>query len=104
MVSDGEERWSHNLFKELSKRKGITKNVYKFDNNFFGIPPKQIRSMDPQCRLLIEVAYEAIVDAGINPQEVRGSKIGVFTASSISESEVINMNSVTEDAPFIMLG
>lgn len=104
MVTDREERWSHSLFKELSKRKGITKNVYKFDNNFFGVPPKQMRSMDPQCRLLIECAYEAIVDAGTSPQEMRGKKIGVFTAASISESEVINMNSVTEDAAFVMLG
>lgn len=43
--------------------------------------------MDPMCRMLMEHAYEAIVDAGVNPCTLRGSNIGVFIGSSFSESE-----------------
>lgn len=38
-------------------------------------------------KLLIATAYEAIIDAGINPRNLKGSKTAVFTGSSFSESE-----------------
>lgn len=43
--------------------------------------------MDPQGRLLLECAYEAIMDAGIHPQSLRNTKTGVFLAVSFSEAE-----------------
>ena len=43
--------------------------------------------MDPTCRMLLEHAYEAIVDAGVNPIQLRGSKTGVFIGTSFTESE-----------------
>ena len=39
-------------------------NIDKFDASFFGVHNKQAQSMDPQCRMLLEKTYEAIVDAG----------------------------------------
>jgi hypothetical protein len=39
-------------------------NIDKFDASFFGIHNKEAESMDPQCRMLLEKTYEAIVDAG----------------------------------------
>lgn len=48
----------------LPKRSGKVKNLTNFDAAFFGVHPKQANSMDPQLRMLLEVAYEAIVDAG----------------------------------------
>merc|ERR1712089_104211 len=52
----------------------------------FGVHPKQAHAMDPQLRMMLEVVYEAITDAGVNPVSVRGSRTGVFLGCSASES------------------
>jgi len=49
----------------LPTRSGKLKDLSKFDATFFGVHPKQANSMDPQLRMLLEVTYEAIVDAGV---------------------------------------
>lgn len=87
MVTDEECRWSHNLSKELPIRKGVIKHLRKFDATFFGIHHKQANAMDPQGRQLIECAYEAIIDAGFSPQELRTTKTGCFVAICFSETE-----------------
>ena len=43
--------------------------------------------MDPAYRLLLEHAYEALIDAGVNPRHIRGTKTGVFIGTCFSESE-----------------
>lgn len=50
----------------LPTRSGKLKDITKFDCSFFGVNPKQADAMDPQLRLLLEVAYEAIIDAGLS--------------------------------------
>ncbi|KAJ8030406.1 Fatty acid synthase [Holothuria leucospilota] len=42
----------------------MLKNLSTFDASFFGMLPEQVNKTDPQLRILLEVAYEAIVDAG----------------------------------------
>ncbi len=49
---------------ELPKRHGKLKDLRKFDAGAFGVHPKQANTMDPQLRLLLEVSFEAICDAG----------------------------------------
>jgi len=46
------------------KRFGKIRELSKLDASFFGLHPKDADRTDPQIRLLMEVAYEAIVDAG----------------------------------------
>lgn len=48
----------------LPKRSGKLRDLTSFDATFFNIHPKQANTMDAQVRLLLEVTYEAIVDAG----------------------------------------
>lgn len=49
---------------DLPKRHGKLEDLKKFDAQFFGVTPKQAHVMDPQVRKLLEVSYEAMIDAG----------------------------------------
>jgi polyketide synthase PksN len=64
--------------KSLSKWAGLIDDVDAFDASFFGLLPKVVKTMDPQQRLMLELAWACLEDAGIAPARLRGSKVGVF--------------------------
>ncbi len=53
-------------------------DVFHFDTNFFGLPKYDADAMDPQQRITMEVAYEALEGAGIPLDQIAGSRTGVF--------------------------
>ena len=57
---------------------GFLDDVAGFDAAFFGVSPREAASMDPQQRLVLEVAWHALEDAAIAPDSLAGSKTGVF--------------------------
>ncbi|XP_015234782.1 PREDICTED: fatty acid synthase, partial [Cyprinodon variegatus] len=85
MVTEDDRRWTPGLY-GLPKRNGKLKDISHFDAAFFGVHPKQAHTMDPQLRLMLEVSYEAIVDGGLNPNSLRGSRTGVYVGVSGSEA------------------
>ena len=54
-----------------------------FDAGFFGLTPMEARTMDPQHRILLELAREALENAGYAPERCPG-RVGVFTGSALN--------------------
>ncbi|XP_017783102.1 PREDICTED: fatty acid synthase-like [Nicrophorus vespilloides] len=86
LCDDDDRRWKH-THTEIPKCAGKINFINKFDLGFFGLHQNQVNAMDPLIWLVMERAYEAIFDAGMNLEDIRGSKTGVFIGSCFSEAE-----------------
>ncbi|MFI6013452.1 3-oxoacyl-ACP reductase FabG [Streptomyces sp. NPDC051243] len=64
---------------------GFLDGIDRFDAPYFGVSPKEATMMDPQQRLVLEVAWEALEHAGIAPDTVRGRRVGVFLGASTAD-------------------
>lgn len=75
--------------KSIAKRGGFLDNIDQYDPQFFGISPREAPYVDPQHRLMLETAWEAIEDAGIVLDLEKGTDIGVFVGVSHTDYQVI---------------
>jgi acyl transferase domain-containing protein len=89
------ERWDINALYDpnpkvpgkMSTRWGgfIEQGAAMFDANFFGISPSEAERMDPQQRVALEVAWEALENAALAPDKLSGTQTGVFLGVSHSD-------------------
>jgi amino acid adenylation domain-containing protein len=63
------------------KARGIIKNAAAFDAGFFNIAPRLAEMMDPQQRVFLEIAWEALEASGYQPQNYKGL-VGVYAGSN----------------------
>jgi fatty acid synthase, animal type len=87
-VNDEPRRWPAGIY-DLPTRMGKIKDddLASFDGQFFRLHQKASECLDPQLRCLLECTHEAIVDSGYNPQDLQGSRTGVYVGVSTSEVE-----------------
>lgn len=76
----------------ISRWGGFVRHIDRFAPEFFGISPREAASMDPQQRLMLEVAWRALEDAGQVPECLAGSKTGVFIGISTHDFSDINFS------------
>lgn len=97
-----ENRWPSAMSEEY---RGIQAGFLKcpvdeFDGKFFNISPMELTHMDPQQRLLLEVTWEALEDAGINPQTLHGTQTAVYLGTWLQDYRELIRNSQGEFADF----
>ena len=93
------ERWDADAFYDpdpfapgrmSSKWGGFLPDVAGFDADFFGISPREAEAMDPQQRVMLEVAWEALEHAGIAPDRIAGIRAGVMMGVYYTEYQGIS--------------
>ncbi|MBD3315819.1 MAG: SDR family NAD(P)-dependent oxidoreductase, partial [Chitinivibrionales bacterium] len=77
-----------------SKWGGFLKDVDKFDPLFFGMTPREAETTDPQERLMLEIAWETLEDAGYTRKSLQRlceGNVGVFVGVMSSEYQLFGM-------------
>jgi phthiocerol/phenolphthiocerol synthesis type-I polyketide synthase B len=102
------DRWDADAFyhpdpltpgRMTTKWGGFVPDIAGFDAEFFGITPREAAAMDPQQRMLLEVAWEALEHAGIPPDSLGGSRTGVMMGVYFNEYQsMLAANAESVDA------
>ena len=107
------DRWDADAFYDpdplapgrmTTKWGGFVSDVAGFDADFFGITPREAQAMDPQQRMLLEVAWESLEHAGIAPDSLSGSRTGVMMGMSSWDYTIVNLERRAEIDAYLSTG
>ncbi|XP_015275365.1 PREDICTED: phthiocerol/phenolphthiocerol synthesis polyketide synthase type I PpsD-like [Gekko japonicus] len=82
--------------KTRTSRAALLDEFNAFDNKLFGISNEEAEHMDPQQKLLLECTYRALEDAGVTPEDISGTKTGVFVGLMNRDFESISRRAVAK--------
>lgn len=72
------ERFGFKDVRENLKRGGFIEGYDQFDHNYFSISKREAQAMDPQQKIMLEVALRAFENTGLAVKNLSSSKTGVF--------------------------
>lgn len=90
------DRWDYKtIYGDASQKENVTKvihanfidNIKNFDTEFFGITPREAELMDPRQRILLQMVWHTLEDAGYAPKELRGDSVGFFVGATGGDYE-----------------
>ncbi|XXF76318.1 SDR family NAD(P)-dependent oxidoreductase [Myxococcaceae bacterium GXIMD 01537] len=100
IVDIPEERWDPKKFHDASGRSPgrtyaqraglLQQDLREFEPGFFGITPREASALDPQQRLMLEVSWEALEDAGLPPSSLAGTRTGVFVGGFMMDNLILH--------------
>ncbi|MCC7361296.1 MAG: SDR family NAD(P)-dependent oxidoreductase [Anaerolineales bacterium] len=79
---------------------GFLDDVSGFDADFFGLAPREVERMDPQQRLFLEVAWDALESAGQTQTQLAGSATGVFVGVSTNDFQHLRLGDRQAIGPY----
>ncbi|MEJ4111684.1 beta-ketoacyl synthase N-terminal-like domain-containing protein [Corynebacterium accolens] len=83
---------------------GYIDDVASFDAEFFGLSPLEAANMDPQQRILLELVWHALENAGLPANELRGTHTGVYMGSTNNDYGMLITADPTEMHPYALTG
>ncbi|GAY17372.1 type I polyketide synthase [Mycobacterium sp. shizuoka-1] len=86
--------------RSASKWGAFLDDVAGFDSEFFEINEREAAALDPQHRLLLETAWEAMEHAGLTPDVMRDSRTGVFTGLTHSDYQLVSAETDAMEGPY----
>ncbi|KAF4951266.1 hypothetical protein FSARC_12965 [Fusarium sarcochroum] len=122
LVSEGRSAWSKvpadrwneesfyhpgtSVHEAVNHRGGhfLQKDPGLWDANFFGVASAEAKALDPQGRILLETSYEALENAGMSLEAIRGSNAAVYVALFSQDWETMLLKDTHELAKHHLLG
>jgi phthiocerol/phenolphthiocerol synthesis type-I polyketide synthase C len=107
------QRWATRFFyhpdraepgKSYSWAAGLIDGVDRFEPAFFGISPREAIQMDPQQRILLELVWHALEDAGIPPSRLGGGEVGVYIGASATDYSDLRLGDPAGGDSYFMTG
>lgn len=100
------DRWDNQRFYSRDRQKenkyyckygGFVENVECFDSLFFGMSPKDATYINPQERIMLEVVWHVLEDAGYTKKRLKNEKVGVYMGVTNSDYKFVGFNKGPDD-------